>query len=82
MLALGALEWRLKAHDWLALERITIADIACLPYVFHAHEAKLSLDPYPGIVRWLDRCQARPNWAPAPEPPTRSYPDQATGISK
>jgi glutathione S-transferase len=75
-LALGALEWRLKDHDWLALGRITIADIACFPYVFHAHEAELSLEPYPGIVRWLERCQARPNWAAAPKPPTREASDQ------
>lgn len=74
-LALEALEWRLKDHDWLALDRITIADIACFPYVFHAPEAKLPLDPYPGIECWLARCQARPNWARAPEPPTRHYAD-------
>jgi len=76
-LALDALEWRLKDHDWLALDRITIADIACFPYVFNSSEAKLPLEPYPGIVRWLARCTARPNWAAAPNPPTRDYPEQA-----
>jgi glutathione S-transferase len=75
-LALGALEWRLRDHDWLALDRITIADIACFPYVYHADEAKLPLDPYPAIGAWVDRCLARPNWAAAPSPPTRAYPDQ------
>jgi len=78
-LALGALEWRLRGHDWLALERITIADIACYPYVFHSHEAKLPLDGYPGIRAWLERCQARPDWAPAPEAPTRDYRDMPQG---
>ena len=76
-LALGTLEWRLRDNDWLALDRITIADIACFPYVFHAPEAKLPLDPYPGVGAWLERCQALPNWAPAPNPPTRDYPDQS-----
>lgn len=75
-LALGALEWRLKDDDWLALDRITIADLACFPYVYHAHEAKLPLDPYPGIAAWVDRCLTLPNWAAAPGPPTRDYPDQ------
>lgn len=70
-LALGALEWRLRDHAWLALDRITIADVACFPYVFNAHEANLSLEPYPGIVSWLDRCRGRPNWAQPPHPPTR-----------
>ena len=74
-LALGALEWRMKENDWLALDRITIADVACFPYVYQAPEAKLSLAPYPGITAWLERCRTRPNWAAAPNPPTRDYPD-------
>ena len=74
--ALGALEWRLKNHDWLALDRITIADIACFPYVYYAHEAKLPLDDeYPGVARWVARCMAMPDWAEAPRPPTRDYAD-------
>jgi len=74
--ALGALEWRLKNHDWLALDRITIADIACFPYVYYAHEAKLPLDDeYPGVARWVARCMAMPNWAEAPSAPTRDYAD-------
>jgi glutathione S-transferase len=77
-LALGALEWRLARHDWLALDRITIADVACYPYVFHAPEAKLPLEPYPGILAWLDRCRSRPGWARPPEAPTRDYPDPPT----
>jgi glutathione S-transferase len=74
-MALSAMETRLRHHDWLALDRITIADIACYPYVFHAHEADLSLDDYPGIRAWLERCSAMPNWAAAPKPPTRHYAD-------
>ena len=75
ILALRALERRLKDHEWLALDCITIADIACFPYVFHSHEAKLPLEPYPGIRAWLERCRSKPNWAPPPDPPTRDYPD-------
>lgn len=74
--ALDAMEPRLSAHEWLVTERITIADIACYPYVFHAPEAGLPLEPYPGIRAWLARCRAVPNWSPAPRPPTRHYPDQ------
>lgn len=76
-LALGALEWRLKDHDWLALDRITIADVACFPYVFNSHQANLPLDSYPGIAAWLDRCTSRPDWAEAPEPPTREPVEQS-----
>ena len=74
--ALDALEWRLSVHDWLALDHITIADIACYPYVFHANEADISLDAYPGIRTWLKRCSERPNWAEAPLPPGSAQTDE------
>ena len=61
--ALETMERRLKHHDWLALDRPTIADIACFPYVETAPEALVSLEPYPGIVAWLARCKALPGWA-------------------
>lgn len=62
--ALGAMEGRLKNHQWLALDRPTIADVACFPYVETAPEAKVPLESYPGVVAWLARCKALPGWAP------------------
>jgi len=62
--ALGALEQRLKAHDWLALGRPTIADLACYPYVALSDEAKLPLAEYPAIRQWMKRLQALPGWTP------------------
>ena len=67
-MALSAMETRLTKHHWLATERITIADIACFPYVFQAPEAGLSLDRFPAIRDWLDRCLAIPNWSLVREP--------------
>jgi len=61
--ALNALELRLKDHSWLSLERPTIADVACFPYVETAPEARVPLDPYPAIQAWLARCKALPGWA-------------------
>jgi glutathione S-transferase len=61
--ALDALEGRLKDNQWLALGRPTIADVACFPYVETAPEARVPLEPYPGIVAWLARCKALPGWA-------------------
>lgn len=61
--ALATMENRLKHHDWLALERPTIADVACFSYVETAPEAGIPLDPYPGITTWLARCKALPGWA-------------------
>ena len=60
--ALDVLDWRLKEHDWLALDHATIADIACYPYVKRAPEGGLALDSHPAIKAWLARCEALPGW--------------------
>ena len=38
-------------NAWLTLGRLTIADIACFPYVETAPQARISLDDYPAIVK-------------------------------
>ena len=62
--ALRTLEARLAGNDWLAAAHPTIADVACFPYVETAPEAKVPLDPYPGVRAWLARCVALPGWPP------------------
>lgn len=62
--ALGAMEQRLKDHDWLALGRPTIADLACYPYVALADEAKVPLADYPAVQAWIKRLHALPGWTP------------------
>ena len=63
-IALDALEQRLTGHDWLALGRPTVADIACYPYVARAPEGKMPLDDYPCIRAWMQRLEALPGWTP------------------
>ena len=46
----------------LALDRTTIADVACFPYVESAPESGIPLDAYPNISAWLKRCMALPGW--------------------
>lgn len=60
--ALEVLEGRLVEHNWLALERPTLADIACYPYVKRAPEGDIALTPYPAVLAWLERCEALPGW--------------------
>lgn len=60
--ALRVMEGRLRTHDWLALDRPTIADIACFPYVETAAEAKMPLDLYPGVKNWVSRCKEISGW--------------------
>ena len=63
---LEALESRLKATDWLALDRPTIGDLACFPYVALAPEGGISLRPFPGVLRWIDRMKKLPGYIPLP----------------
>lgn len=63
---LYALESRLAGCEWLEGEVATIADIACYPYVALASEAAVDLDPYPGVLTWLDRFAELPGYRPMP----------------
>jgi len=64
---LGLMEAHLAKHKFLALDRPTIADIACMPYVGLAHEGGLSLEPYPAIRTWIGRIKALPGFIAMPE---------------
>jgi glutathione S-transferase len=59
---LKVLDERLKTHDWLALDRPTIADLACYPYAQTAPEAGIPLENYPGVTAWIKRLEALPGW--------------------
>jgi len=64
--ALKALDGRLDAHEWLALGRPTIADVACYSYTCFAPEGGISLKPYPAVRAWLKRVEALPGYLPTP----------------
>ena len=59
---LKVLEGRLKDHDWLALDRPTIADLACYPYTVVSPEGGFKLESYPAVQAWLKRVEALPGW--------------------
>ena len=64
--ALRVLEGRLGSHEWLALDRLTIADVACYSYTVFAPEGGVSLKSYPAVRAWLARVQALPGYLPTP----------------
>ena len=64
--ALDVLEQRLVARPWLALDRVTIADVGCFPYVALAPEGEIPLDNYPGVRKWIERIKALPGFVPMP----------------
>lgn len=59
---LAVMEIHLAGHDWLALARPTLADIAAYSYIAHAPEGGVSLSPYPAVRNWLDRIEALPRF--------------------
>jgi glutathione S-transferase len=66
LVALRALEHRLKESQWLALERPTIGDLACFPYVALCPEGGISLRPFPGVRSWIERIKQLPRYIPLP----------------
>ena len=62
--ALDVLEGHLADHDWLALNRPTIADIAVYPYAGLIWEGHISLSPYQAIRRWLTQIESLPGYIP------------------
>ena len=56
----------LDDKDWLELNHVTIADIACFPYIALAKEGGISLEPYPNIQNWIARIKELPNFIPMP----------------
>jgi glutathione S-transferase len=63
---LDVLEQRLAAYQWLALDRPTIADIGCFPYVALASEGEIPLDAYPSVRSWIDRIKSLPGFVGMP----------------
>jgi glutathione S-transferase len=63
---LDVLEQRLAAHQWLACDHLTIADIGCFPYVGLASEGEIRLDAYPSVRSWIDRIKALPGFVGMP----------------
>jgi glutathione S-transferase len=63
---LGIMERHLTGHKWLALDRPTIADIACMPYIGIGHEGGVPLESYPAITAWIARLKALPGFVSMP----------------
>ena len=55
-------EAHLANHQWLEMNRVTIADIACFPYIALSYEGGISLELYPNIRAWCARVKALPNF--------------------
>ena len=52
---LDVIDAHLTERQWLELDRPTIADIACFPYIGLAADGQISLDNYPHVISWINR---------------------------
>jgi len=63
---LATMERRLTTSDWLALDRPTIAEMACFTYPALHREAEIDLAPYPAVRAWMGRVRALPGFMSMP----------------
>jgi glutathione S-transferase len=54
------LDRHFTGHDWMALDRFTVADAYTYTIVNWAHYLQLDLTPYPALRAYLERVAARP----------------------
>lgn len=61
--AFSALAAHLRENDWIACDRMTIADISVCGYLFFQDEIGIDLGhSHPAIQRWLDTIRAVDGW--------------------
>ncbi|MGE0340493.1 MAG: glutathione S-transferase family protein [Xanthobacteraceae bacterium] len=59
---LAVLDNWLTKHQWLANDRLTIADISIYPGVYYAEDGGFDLSKYPGVSAWKARIEALPGY--------------------
>lgn len=52
----------LKSRQWIAIEHVSIADIALYSYTAHAPEGGVSLSQYSYVQDWLKRIEGLPGF--------------------
>ncbi len=59
---LAIMNTHLQAEPWLAVQRPTVADIACFPYVALSWQGGVDLDDYPSVARWIEQIRSLPRF--------------------
>ncbi|MEO1386944.1 MAG: glutathione S-transferase [Cyanobacteria bacterium J06634_6] len=63
---LDQLNQHLTPRDWLACDRLTIADVATFPYIALARDGQVPLDEYPQVLSWIERIKQQPGFVGMP----------------
>jgi len=67
------LDQHLEGCDYIACDRLTIADFQLASMATDWRHAEMALEAFPNVVRWIDRLNAIPAWA---DPWPRGMPTQ------
>ena len=62
----GVMNQYLATHSYLAVDRLTIADLAAYTYIAHAPEGGIALSEYPNLRTWLSRIEHASSFVPMP----------------
>ena len=62
--ALALMDEHLSRQDWLATNKVTVADVALFAYTHVCEGGGFCLDNYPAICAWLRRVEALPGFEP------------------
>jgi GST-like protein len=57
---LGVLERRLAAHEWIAADTYSIADMAVYPWLRFPDRLGQTIEDFPHVLRWRAALEARP----------------------
>ena len=60
--AMKVLDGHLAGRDWIAADKLTIADLSCVGYLYFTDEFDVDIAAYPNIGRWRDAIAALPGW--------------------
>lgn len=60
--AMQIVDKHLGAHDFVALDRLTIADFSLIGYMFYDGELGVDLNDCPNILTWRERISSLPGW--------------------
>jgi glutathione S-transferase len=60
--ALDSLERHLAEHDFVVMERYTVADIALYAYTHVAHETGIDMSSRPAVLAWIERVESQPGF--------------------
>lgn len=63
---LSVINNHLNDKKWLELNRVTIADIACFPYIALSREGGIYLEPYPNVLHWINNVKSLPKFITMP----------------